>query len=69
MISPILANVYLHYVLDEWMETVVKPRMRGEMHLIRFADDFIMCFQHREDAERVASVLRKRLAKYGSGVA
>jgi len=65
VISPILANVYLHYVLDEWMETVVKPRLRGEMHLIRFADDFIVCFQHREDAERVASVLRKRLAKYG----
>ena len=65
VISPILANVYLHYVLDEWMETVVKPRLRGEMKLIRFADDFIVCFQHREDAERVASVLRKRLAKYG----
>ena len=65
VISPILANVYLHYVLDEWMETVVKPRMRGEMHLIRYADDLIVCFQHREDAERVASVLRKRLAKYG----
>ena len=65
VISPILANVYLHYVLDEWMETVVKPRLRGDMHLIRFADDFIVCFQHREDVERVASVLRKRLAKYG----
>jgi group II intron reverse transcriptase/maturase len=65
VISPILANVYLHYVLDEWMKTVVKPRLRGEMHLIRFADDFIACFQYREDAERVASVLRKRLTKYG----
>lgn len=65
VISPILANVYLHYVLDEWIETVVKPRMRGEMYLIRFADDFIACFQYQEDAERVASVLRKRLAKYG----
>lgn len=65
VISPILANVYLHYVLDEWMETVVKPRMRGEMYLIRYADDLITCFQHREDAERVARVLRKRFAKYG----
>jgi len=65
VISPILANVYLHYVLDEWMETVVKPRMRGEIHLIRYADDLITCFQHREDAERVAGVLRKRFAKYG----
>jgi RNA-directed DNA polymerase len=65
VISPVLANVYLHYVLDVWMETVVKLRLRGEMKLIRFADDFIVCFQHREDAERVASVLRKRLGKYG----
>jgi len=65
VVSPILANVYLHYVLDEWMETVVKPRMRGEMYLIRYADDLIICFQHREDAERVAGVLRKRFAKYG----
>lgn len=65
VVSPILANVYLHYVLDEWMETVVAPRMRGEMYLIRYADDLIICFQHREDAERVAGVLRKRFAKYG----
>jgi RNA-directed DNA polymerase len=65
VISPILANVYLHYVLDEWMETVVKPRLRGEMVLIRYADDLIICFQHREDAERVAGVLWKRFAKYG----
>jgi group II intron reverse transcriptase/maturase len=65
VISPILANVYLHYVLDEWMETVVKPRLRGEMALIRYADDLIICFQHREDAERVAGVLWKRFAKYG----
>jgi group II intron reverse transcriptase/maturase len=65
VISPVLANVFLHYVLDEWMETVVKPRMRGEVRLIRFADDAIVCFQYREDAERVASVLRKRFAKYG----
>ena len=47
------------------MEAVVKPRMRGEMYLIRYADDHITCFQHREDAERVAGVLRKRFAKYG----
>jgi group II intron reverse transcriptase/maturase len=65
VISPVLANVYLHYVLDEWMQTVVRPRLRGEMYLFRYADDFIICFQYEEDAERVASVLRKRLAKYG----
>jgi hypothetical protein len=65
VVSPILANVYLHYVLDEWVETVVKPRMRGEVYLIRYADDHIICFQYREDAERVAETLRKRFAKYG----
>lgn len=65
VVSPVLANVYLHYVLDEWMEAAVKPRMRGRVYLIRYADDLIVCFQHREDAERVAGVLRKRFAKYG----
>jgi RNA-directed DNA polymerase len=65
VISPVLANVYLHYVLDEWMETVVRPRMRGEMYLIRYADDFLIGFQHQEDAERVAGVLRERFGRYG----
>ncbi len=65
VISPLLANIYLHYVLDEWFETEVKPRLKGEAYEIRFADDFILCFQYREDAEKVQDVLRKRLAKYG----
>ncbi len=65
VVSPVLANVYLHYVLDEWLETVVKPRLRGETYLIRYADDLIICFQYREDAERVTGVLRQRFAKYG----
>ena len=60
VISPLLANIYLHYVLDEWFETVVKPRLKGEAYEIRFADDFILCFQYREDAERVLDVLKKR---------
>ena len=64
-ISPLLANVYLHYVLDEWFEKVVKPRLRGEAHEIRFADDAILCFQYREDAEKVKNVLAKRFARYG----
>jgi len=64
-ISPLLANVYLHYVLDEWFEDVVKPRLRGEAHEIRFADDAILCFHYREDAEKVKNVLSKRFAKYG----
>jgi group II intron reverse transcriptase/maturase len=65
VISPWMANVYLHYVLDEWVEQEVKPRLRGDMHLIRYADDFIACFQHRDDAERFAAVLRKRFERYG----
>src|SRR5438876_1563410 len=65
VISPLLANIYLHYVLDEWFETVVKPRLKGEAYEVRFADDFILCFQYREDAEKVLDVLEKRFAKYG----
>ncbi len=64
-ISPLLANVYLHYVLDEWFEQVVRPRLRGEAHEIRFADDAVLCFRYREDAEKVMDVLPKRFAKYG----
>src|SRR3984893_7229638 len=64
-ISPLLANICLHYVLDEWFEEVGKPRLRGEAHEIRFADDAVLCFQYREDAEKVLSVLTKRFAKYG----
>jgi RNA-directed DNA polymerase len=65
VISPLLANVYLHDVLDEWFEAVVKPRLKGEAYEIRFADDFILCFQFREDAEKVLEVLHQRFAKYG----
>jgi group II intron reverse transcriptase/maturase len=64
-ISPLLANVYLHHVLDVWFEEVVKPRLKGEAYEIRFADDAILCFQHREDAEKVLRVLPKRFEKYG----
>jgi len=66
-ISPLLANVYLHYVLDEWFENEVKPRLRGEAHEIRFADDAVLCFQYREDAEKVAAVLPKRFARVAPG--
>jgi RNA-directed DNA polymerase len=64
-ISPLLANIYLHYVLDEWFEHDVKPRLKGAAHEIRFADDAVLCFQYREDAEKVMEVLPKRFAKYG----
>jgi group II intron reverse transcriptase/maturase len=65
VISPILANIYLHYVLDEWFEKDVKPVMRGKCHLIRFADDFVIIFQLKYDADRVMNVISKRFGKYG----
>lgn len=64
VLSPLLANVYLHYVLDEWFERDVQPRMRGEAYLIRYADDFICAFQVESDARRFQSVLGKRLARF-----
>jgi RNA-directed DNA polymerase len=63
-ISVLLSNLYLHYVLDLWFERVVKPRLRGEAYLVRYIDDFVLCFQYRADALRVQEVLRKRLAKF-----
>ena len=68
-LSPLLANVYLHYVLDQWFEHDVKPRLHGEAYLIRFADDFIVCFELESDARRYQSVLVKRLARFSLEVA
>jgi group II intron reverse transcriptase/maturase len=65
VISPCLSNIFLHHVLDEWFETVVRPRLRGECTLVRYADDALMAFDNVVDAERVLSVLGKRLARYG----
>jgi RNA-directed DNA polymerase len=65
IVSPVLANVYLHYVLDLWFHKVVKKYCRGEACLIRFADDFVCAFQYREDAERFYKALGKRLEKFG----
>lgn len=65
VISPLLANIYLHYVLDEWFAQEVKPRLRGRAYLIRYADDFVIGFEHEDDARRVAEVLPKRFTKYG----
>jgi group II intron reverse transcriptase/maturase len=65
VLSPLLANVYLHYALDLWFEREVKPRLAGKACLIRYADDFIICLELREDAERVMDVLGKRLARFG----
>src|SRR5438093_6595847 len=65
VVSPVLSNVYLHYVLDLWFEKVVKPRCRGEACLIRYADDYICAFEHREEAERFYAALGPRLEKFG----
>ncbi len=65
VISPLLSNIYLHTVLDEWMETVIAPLLEGKMKLVRFADDFIIVFEKRSDALRVQKVLSKRFTKYG----
>ncbi len=65
IISPLLANLYLHHVLDMWFEKEVKPRLRGQAYEIRYADDALLRFQFKEDAERVLEVLPKRFAKYG----
>ncbi|MBR0342919.1 MAG: group II intron reverse transcriptase/maturase [Oscillospiraceae bacterium] len=69
IISPILANVYLHYVIDLWFEKVVKPRLRGEAYYVRYADDFLIMFQYEDDANRVMEVLPKRLGKFSLEVA
>jgi group II intron reverse transcriptase/maturase len=68
VISPLLSNIYLHYVLDLWFEHEVKPRLVGRAVLIRFADDFVIVFQSKSDAERVLGVLPKRFAKYGLSI-
>lgn len=65
IISPLLANIYLHHVLDVWFEEEVKPRLKGQASEIRYADDAILCFQYREDALKVLRVLPKRFAKFG----
>jgi len=65
VVSPCLSNIFLHYVLDEWFENEVKPRLKGRGTLVRFADDVVMAFADFRDAERVLDVLGKRLARYG----
>jgi RNA-directed DNA polymerase len=65
VISPILSNAYLHEVLDTWFEQMVKPRLKGRAHLIRYADDAVLVFEVESDARRVLEVLPKRFGKYG----
>lgn len=63
--SAILANVYLHYVFDLWFEKSVKPSLKGEAHIVRYADDFVVCFQYWDDAIRFYNALPGRFAKFG----
>lgn len=64
-LSPLLGNVYLHHVLDLWLEREVRPRLRGRMRLIRYADDFVIGFEREDDARRVMCVLGKRFGQFG----
>jgi group II intron reverse transcriptase/maturase len=68
VVSPMLSNIYLHDVLDVWFERMIKPRLKGRAFLIRYADDFVMGFELREDAERVLAVLPKRFGKFGLAI-
>jgi group II intron reverse transcriptase/maturase len=65
VISPLLSNIYLHEVLDEWFEAAVLPRLKGQGFLVRYADDFVMGFECKEDAERVMKALPGRFGRYG----
>lgn len=69
VISPVLANVYLHYVLDLWFEKVVKKSCKGQAHIVRYADDFVCCFQYINEAELFYFQLQERLAKFGLSLA
>ncbi|HTF24429.1 MAG TPA: group II intron reverse transcriptase/maturase [Candidatus Limnocylindria bacterium] len=64
-VSPVLANVYLHYVLDLWFERRMRKKYRGQSRLFRFADDFVCCFDHRHEAEAFEQALPERLSKFG----
>jgi len=68
VISPVLSNVFLHYVLDQWFEQEVKPRLRRRAFLIRYADDFVIGFRDERDAQRVMEVLPKRFERYGLAI-
>lgn len=65
IISPLLANIYLHYILDKWFEKKVKTQQKGYAQLIRYADDFVVCFQSGKEAQEFSEALRQRLGRYG----
>lgn len=63
--SPIIANIFAHHVIDDWMENIVKAHCKGQVKIIRYADDIVICCEHNRDAERIKSSLNNRLTKYG----
>ena len=63
--SPVLSNIYLHYVLDLWFEKRLKSELSGYAEENRYADDFVICLQYQQDGERVLEVVRGRFAKFG----
>jgi group II intron reverse transcriptase/maturase len=68
VISPLLSNVFLHYVLDQWFEQEVKPRLRRRAFLVRYADDFVIGFRDERDAHRVMEVMPKRFGRHGLAI-
>ncbi len=69
LISPVLANVYLHYTLDTWFDYVKKHEFKGEMYMVRYADDFVCLFQYKNEAQRFYQLLIERLRKFGLEIA
>jgi group II intron reverse transcriptase/maturase len=65
VLSPMLGNIYLHHVLDVWLERQVRPRLQGKTCLVRYADDLVIGFERREEAEMVMEMLKQRMAEYG----
>lgn len=65
VVSPVLANIYLHYALDLWFERIVRPKQQGRSRLVRYADDFVACFEYRHEAQAFERELKTRLAKFG----
>jgi group II intron reverse transcriptase/maturase len=65
IVSPVLANIYLHYVLDLWFEKVVKPKCKGAVYLCRYADDFVCLFQYQQEADKFYEALPHRMGKFG----
>jgi group II intron reverse transcriptase/maturase len=65
VISPVLTNIYLHYALDQWIELKLKKESKGEVEIVRYADDFVICVHYKNEAEKILNLLKERLQKFG----